>query len=162
VTPALDPKALGHFLAKSRDDHGLSQAALAKAAGISRPYLSQIECGERTPSDEVMNRLVVLSGASMKEMVDLLRPSISADEADALSLLLQPYDALAEVLPPEDLLALTQNLATVEQVASAVGKLPGEPMPSGPDGWLDLTKDDRRIIQRMVNRLLAGPKVKER
>jgi transcriptional regulator with XRE-family HTH domain len=52
MTPAVDPKAFGQLVAYHREQRGVSQGALAKAAGISRPYLSQVESGKRLPSDE--------------------------------------------------------------------------------------------------------------
>ncbi len=48
---------LGQRLRSSRDALGLSQAVVAKAAGISQPYIAQVELGDRVPSTEVLQAL---------------------------------------------------------------------------------------------------------
>lgn len=50
-------EAAGSLLRALRAERGLSQAAIADSAGISRPYLSQIEAGLRLPSAAVLARL---------------------------------------------------------------------------------------------------------
>ena len=46
-------RRFGEMLRATRRARGLSQAALAKAAGISPVFVSQIETGQRIPSDRV-------------------------------------------------------------------------------------------------------------
>ena len=46
----LDLKALGQTVARKRKAAKLSQAALAKQAGINRSLLSRLEGGEYSPS----------------------------------------------------------------------------------------------------------------
>ncbi len=41
-------KALGAAIRQARLDAGMSQATLAAKAGVSRPWLSQLETGKRT------------------------------------------------------------------------------------------------------------------
>lgn len=41
-------KALGAAIRQARLDAGMSQTALATKAGVSRPWLSQLETGKRT------------------------------------------------------------------------------------------------------------------
>lgn len=50
-------KGLGDFIAVQRQAAGVSLRQLAEAAGVSNPYLSQIERGLRKPSAEVMQQL---------------------------------------------------------------------------------------------------------
>jgi len=50
-------KDLGHFIREQRERANLSLRRLADAAGISNPYLSQIERGIRRPSAEILKRL---------------------------------------------------------------------------------------------------------
>ena len=60
-----------------REHRRLSQQQLAEAAGISKPYLSQLEAGRREASQRVIRRL---AKALCVDALDLIRPS-SADEA---------------------------------------------------------------------------------
>ena len=49
--------SLGDFLREQRLDHKLSLRQLAEQAGVSNPYLSQIERGLRRPSAEVLQQI---------------------------------------------------------------------------------------------------------
>jgi transcriptional regulator with XRE-family HTH domain len=46
---------VGKFIREQRGAVGMSLRNLAKAAGVSNPYLSQIERGLRRPSAEILN-----------------------------------------------------------------------------------------------------------
>jgi transcriptional regulator with XRE-family HTH domain len=46
---------LGNFIREQRSQAGVSLRKLAKLAGVSNPYLSQIERGLRRPSAEILN-----------------------------------------------------------------------------------------------------------
>ena len=72
-----------------RLDAGRSQGAVARAAGISRPYLSAIEAGFRTPSLEVLARLASALGADLSVRVypgtgPTLRDHLQVAMAEAL------------------------------------------------------------------------------
>ena len=43
-------KAFGIFLRRFRDERGFSQEQLALQCGYSRNYISQLECGQKSPS----------------------------------------------------------------------------------------------------------------
>jgi transcriptional regulator with XRE-family HTH domain len=155
MTPSIDKKAFGQFIGRRREQRGLSQGAMAQAAGISRPYLTQIDSGARTPSEDVMQRLVILSGASMEDFLkEVVASALTPDQMGALGTLLQPYDAITEQLTPEQVLEITEQMLSAEQIAEALGKLSGLEGPQiGPEGWADLSKEDRRLVQRLINRL---------
>ncbi len=53
----VDPKSIGSFIRHHRERADLSMRRLAERAGISNPYLSQIERGIRKPSAEILKRL---------------------------------------------------------------------------------------------------------
>ncbi len=57
VDTAVDPKNIGSFIRHHRERADLSLRRLAERAGISNPYLSQIERGIRKPSAEILKRL---------------------------------------------------------------------------------------------------------
>lgn len=51
-----------------REHRGLTQAELAQAAGISVPYLSQIEARRRRPSTAVLHRLAARLAVSIDDL----------------------------------------------------------------------------------------------
>lgn len=51
------PTNLGEFLRYQRELHELSMRQVAEMAGISNPYLSQIERGLREPSEKVVEAI---------------------------------------------------------------------------------------------------------
>jgi DNA-binding XRE family transcriptional regulator len=53
-----------------REHRGLTQQQLAEAAGISIPYLSQIEAGKRKGSTEVLSALAGALRVSLDDIVD--------------------------------------------------------------------------------------------
>ncbi|GIV78099.1 MAG: transcriptional regulator [Litorilinea sp.] len=53
-----------------REYRGLTQQQLAEAAGISVPYLSQIESGKRQGSPEVLAAIAKALGLSLDDIVD--------------------------------------------------------------------------------------------
>jgi transcriptional regulator with XRE-family HTH domain len=61
--PSLDPHLpdrwhdLGEFIREQRNTARLSLRKLSEAAGISNPYLSQIERGLRKPSAEILQQI---------------------------------------------------------------------------------------------------------
>ena len=53
----IDVRHLGDFIREQRDLNNISLRQLAKLAGVSNPYLSQIERGLRTPSAEILQQI---------------------------------------------------------------------------------------------------------
>lgn len=108
---------LGAYLREQRENAQLSVRQLSKAAGISNPYLSQIERGLRRPSAEILQALakgLEISAESLYVQAGLLerfdeeaggavrpdaRAAISADPRLAprqRRLLLDLYDSFVE------------------------------------------------------------------
>jgi transcriptional regulator with XRE-family HTH domain len=102
---------LGSFIRQQRERANLSLRRLADTAGISNPYLSQIERGIRKPSAEILSRLsraLEISANSLYSKAgfldeELQSPTISeAIQADALlsssqkKVLLDMYKALVQ------------------------------------------------------------------
>lgn len=61
--PIRTPKAFGSAVRRERTNQGLTQAELAKRAGVGRPWLSELESGKRTV--ELGRALLVLSALGM-------------------------------------------------------------------------------------------------
>jgi transcriptional regulator with XRE-family HTH domain len=68
-SPGAPAAGLGEVIRKQRELAELSMRRLAALAGISNPYLSQIERGLRVPSDEVVEAIA----ESLRLPADLLR-----------------------------------------------------------------------------------------
>ncbi len=51
----MNVRDVGNFIREQRRQTGVSLRKLAKLAGVSNPYLSQIERGLRRPSAEILN-----------------------------------------------------------------------------------------------------------
>lgn len=73
----LHDDGLGGRLKKLRSELGLNQAEVARQAGVSAPYLSELEGGHgRRPSGEVLLRLADALGVTIAELLGReLRPS---------------------------------------------------------------------------------------
>jgi transcriptional regulator with XRE-family HTH domain len=56
----------GPFLRERRLVNGLSQAQLARRAGTSQPFLSQIETGEKSPTVDTLSRLLAVMGEQLR------------------------------------------------------------------------------------------------
>ncbi len=150
----MDDNIFGQYLGQRRSQLGLSQKAVAEAVGISRPYLTQIENGTRTPGDDTTARLLKALGIPLEQaMQDLLADKLDPNMLNSLSSTMHAFDLLQTYLTEDQFREVASALGTPEQVAAnAQFLLTEEPVP-GPDGWLDLSKEDRRLVQRMVNRL---------
>lgn len=150
--------ALGLYIAQHREANGISQKRLADAVGISRPYLTQIENGSRTPSDEVFERLLHALGIPLERaMNDLLEGSLDPQVLEMLSGPAQAVDLLSRYLTPEQLREVMAAFGSREQIAAMAQVVVNEqPISGGPDRWLELSKKDRALVNRLVNRLADG------
>lgn len=57
MTNRLDVAPLGEFIREQRSAAEMSLRQLATSAGVSNPYLSQVERGLRRPSAEILSRI---------------------------------------------------------------------------------------------------------
>ena len=89
--PAIDVRHLGEFIREQRETAKISLRELAKSAGVSNPYLSQIERGLRKPSAEILQQiakglrisaeaLYVQAGILDRREASLVVDAILADE----------------------------------------------------------------------------------
>ena len=62
--------ALGQAVRDLRQEHGLSQEALAQASELHPTYLSGIERGARNPTWRTLGRLCDALGVKLSELVD--------------------------------------------------------------------------------------------
>ena len=57
IVAALNVSTLGEFIREQRQQAQVSLRQLAQTAGVSNPYLSQIERGLRRPSAEILQQI---------------------------------------------------------------------------------------------------------
>lgn len=63
-----EKKSLGAKIKSSRLEQNMNQKTLAKKAGITRTYLSEIERGERNPSFAVIKKIANVLNLGMGEL----------------------------------------------------------------------------------------------
>jgi transcriptional regulator with XRE-family HTH domain len=57
VAPRIDVSTLGAYIREQREQAQVSLRELARTAGVSNPYLSQVERGLRKPSAEILSQI---------------------------------------------------------------------------------------------------------
>ena len=72
---------VGEFIRSQREVASMSVRRLAEAAGVSNPYLSQIERGLRRPSAEILQQIAKALKISVETLY--VRAGILADESPA-------------------------------------------------------------------------------
>ncbi|HEY9305883.1 MAG TPA: helix-turn-helix transcriptional regulator [Mycobacterium sp.] len=78
---------IGSFIKAQREAAQVSVRQLAEKAGVSNPYLSQIERGLRKPSAEVLNQIAKalrVSAEVLYVQAGILEPSASSEVRDAI------------------------------------------------------------------------------
>jgi len=141
---------LGSYLKEQRENARLSLRQLASVAGVSNPYLSQIERGLRKPSAEVLQQIakgLQISAEAMFQRAGLLENAGGVDVEAAIHsdvrltsrqkrVLLDIYGTFrAENSRTEAAVTAAEAAAEQErasaQVAEALGS-PGDPAGAGP------------------------------
>jgi transcriptional regulator with XRE-family HTH domain len=108
---------LGDFIRQQRERANLSLRRLADSAGISNPYLSQIERGIRKPSAEILKRLSRALEVSANSMYS--KAGLFDEEFDSPSVL-DAIDADATLTPDQKkvLLDLYRTLSRANGLAA--------------------------------------------
>ena len=78
---------IGSFIRTQREAAQVSVRQLAEKAGVSNPYLSQIERGLRKPSADVLNQIAKalrVSAEVLYVQAGILEPSASSEVRDAI------------------------------------------------------------------------------
>ena len=79
---------IGAYIRKQREGAQVSLRQLAKVAGISNPYLSQIERGLRKPSAEILAQIATglrISAEALYVRAGILEPRVASPVLDALA-----------------------------------------------------------------------------
>ena len=78
----MDPPTLGHKLARRRQALELSQAELARIAGVRAETLNRIERGRVTPDFATIRKLVVAMNAAEQDLAVLSNPTLTHKEPE--------------------------------------------------------------------------------
>ncbi len=178
-------ETVGQVLKRLREDRKLSKSRLSREAGVSDAYIVQIEKGDRSPSETVLRRLahvlrvpphqlLVPAGFYLPEAVEDIerRAHEALEHAEFTGRELQPdlYDRL--LAREYDELDALQHITDDEWAsidAQSAGRsefdLPADvfwgwnkPLDVWPpEHWDKLTDSDRRMVQKLINRLMRSP-----
>jgi transcriptional regulator with XRE-family HTH domain len=95
---------LGSFIREQRNNAGITLRKLAKQAGVSNPYLSQIERGLRRPSAEILQAIakaLQISAETLYVQAGILDERVATDLRQAIlgdrSLTLKQKEVLLSV-----------------------------------------------------------------
>lgn len=81
-------RELGHFLEHRRRELGLSRRDLADQSGLSYPYVSQLETGDREPALKAMRALAPVLDLPVEQLASLVAggdwASLSSPSYDSL------------------------------------------------------------------------------
>ena len=139
---ALDPRQLGEYIREQRRSSNVSLRQLAKLAGVSNPYLSQIERGLRKPSAEILQQIAKalrISAEALYVQAGILEQRVGDGQvADAVladdglterqkQVLLEIYDSFRR-----ENAASTPAAENDEAVAVTVVTTPGDAEPAAP------------------------------
>ena len=119
-------QGLGGYLREQRQAARLSVRQLSELAGVSNPYLSQIERGLKKPSAEILNQLakgLQVSAESLYVRAGLLDP----DEANGPT-----GPDTRTVIKSDPRLTSRQKSTLLDIYDSFVGAEPAEPEPTAP------------------------------
>ena len=86
ATPAAAAQTIGHFIREQREAAQVSVRQLAQRAGVSNPYLSQIERGLRKPSAEILQQIahgLSISAEQLYTRAGLLETRVGASDVTA-------------------------------------------------------------------------------
>ncbi len=108
-----DPMSLGAVIRRQRELAELPMRQLAAMAGISNPYLSQIERGLRDPSEQVLRSLA----DSLQLSADALRPPASDEREHEVSAVLEAIAADPD-LTPQQRKALQESYRAFREVTT--------------------------------------------
>ena len=104
---------VGNFIRQQRELAQQSIRDLAKVAGVSNPYLSQIERGLRKPSAEILQQLaraMKISAESLYERAGILDPSE------------EPRPGVVDAVSSDERLTIEQKQTLLSVYRSFVGE----------------------------------------
>lgn len=158
VREALEKRGedLGAFIRKQRDQANLSLRKLSKLAGVSNPYLSQIERGLRNPSAEILQAIAKaldLSAETLYVRAGILDERTDSDVESAIA-----RDPLLTEHQRATLLEMYRTFRSVNAPAAAAPDAQDEVAATAtPAASVDEDDDGRsRVVGRVVDAVSTG------
>ncbi len=142
----LTVETLGGYLREQRDAAGMSLRQLAEQAGVSNPYLSQIERGLRKPSAEVLQQLAKalrISAEQIYVQAGILKPDDDQVRSVELAVLADPVLTARQ---KQALLAVYQSFRAEAAVAESENPSNDAPSPH-PEPRATDQSDDPALVQ---------------
>jgi transcriptional regulator with XRE-family HTH domain len=135
---AINMRALGEYIREQRRSAQISLRQLARQAGVSNPYLSQIERGLRKPSAEILQQIAKalrISAEALYLQAGILEKREGTELAQALlhdphlnerqkQVLIEIYDSFRKENEARTAAEGATQLAAGEGVETAVSQLP--------------------------------------
>ena len=141
---------IGSFIRTQREAAQVSVRQLAEKAGVSNPYLSQIERGLRKPSADVLNQIAKALRVSAEVLyirAGILEPTETSEVRDAIVTDTAISERQKQVLLDIYTSFCQQNEAALAEAAAATGashhqlsEANEEPTTEQPDSPLQLTQ----------------------
>ncbi|KAA8957714.1 helix-turn-helix domain-containing protein [Mycobacterium sp.] len=113
---------IGSFIRAQREAAQVSVRQLAQKAGVSNPYLSQIERGLRKPSADVLNQIAKALRVSAEVLyvrAGILEPATTSEVRDAIVTDTAITERQKQVLLDVYTSFVQQNMATGEETTPA-------------------------------------------
>src|SRR4051812_25315711 len=131
ATPKDLPQDIGSFIRDLRENAKISLRQLADRAGVSNPYLSQIERGLRKPSAEVLQQIASALRVSTPAMY--LRAGLLDGEGQQGVLAAIAVDPDLSIAQKQSLSQIYETFRneTRRTADAAAEPFPGEPSPAG-------------------------------
>jgi transcriptional regulator with XRE-family HTH domain len=111
--------SLGEYLREQRNTAELSLRQLAEQAGVSNPYLSQVERGLRKPSAEVLNKIATALQISSEHLY--IRAGLLDEEST-------PMPQVMAAIQADPALTARQRQSLLDIYAAFVAQNVGEPI----------------------------------
>src|SRR4051812_20784699 len=109
---------------EQRRRRGLTVAALALAAGLSKGFISQLEAGKSQPSIETLTRIASALGVAASELLDVTGPERSGSQASTHAAVIRHESYRGDL--PFVQLSERERASTFLVMLPALGSLAGE------------------------------------
>lgn len=127
-----DPASFGQWVKRTRLSEGLNQQQLAQRMGLGAPYISQIETGDRPPTEAVAIAFAKAMGIDTDFVLFMAGFKDEPAPPKAKSPYREKLDALLASLSPDEQEEAIEMLQAYAQVKKRRKRASGRPLPVPP------------------------------